>query len=100
MLVVAPAPFIVVSVVPLLAACLGLIRSPLWVLSSVMNAAARGGDAAVFLAFSRQLPINATVRNKGWATWWQVPEPADAPGAAARSVSRDGPSSPANDSQR
>lgn len=87
LMVVALAPFIVLSVVPLLASYIGLLRSPLWALFSILNAMACGGDAAVLLTFAYQLPLNATLRNKGWNTWWHAAEQSHALEPAAGSVS-------------
>jgi hypothetical protein len=64
----------VLSVVPLLASHIGLLHSPLWALFSILNGIASGGDVAICLTLAYQLPINATLQNNGWDTWWHAAE--------------------------
>jgi hypothetical protein len=74
MIVVALAPFIVLSVAPLIASYIGLLRSPLGAIFSVLNSVACGGDVAVCLMLAYQLPISAVLQSKGGDTWWRPAE--------------------------
>lgn len=89
LIVVAFAPFIVLSVLPLIASYFGLLRSPLSALFSTLNAMACGGDVAVCLTLAYQLPINAILHSKGWNTWWHAAEQSHALEPAAGSVSNE-----------
>lgn len=93
LIVVALAPFIVLSVVPLFAAYVGLMRSPLAAVFSILNSVACGGDVAVCLMLVYQLPATAILQNHGGDTWWRPVEPSHAPEPAAGPVSN-GESSP------
>ena len=70
--VVAFAPFLVLSVAPLLVAFVGGPHWPFLMLVSVVNALMCGGDAVICMMLIYQVPFNATVRNKGWDTWWRT----------------------------
>lgn len=65
------APFLVLSVAPLLVAFAGGPRWQLLTLTSVINSMVCGGDVVICLMFSTQIPHDAIMRNKGWDTWWQ-----------------------------
>ena len=66
------APFLVLSVLPLLVAAAGGPRSTFTAAVSVTNALLCGGDAVITVMFLRQIPFNGTMRNKGWDTWWKA----------------------------
>lgn len=83
LIVVALAPFIVLSVVPLFAAYFGLMRSPLAAIFSILNSLACGGDLAVCLMLVYQLPTTAVLQNHGGDTWWRPAEPRHSPELAA-----------------
>lgn len=95
LIVVALAPFIVLSVAPLIASSLGLLPSPLSAIFSILNSLACGGDVAVCLMLAYQLPINAVVQSQGGDTWWRPAEQSHALEPAAGSVSNGEPSPPA-----
>lgn len=78
MIVVALAPFIVLSVSPLIASYIGLLRSPLSAIFSILNSVACGGDVAVCLMLAYQVPIAAVVQSKDGDTWWIPAEQAHA----------------------
>lgn len=71
LMVVALAPFIVLSVAPLIASYIGLMRSPLGAIFSILNSVACGGDVTVCLMLAYQLPINAVLQSQGGDTWWR-----------------------------
>ena len=78
-IVIGSAPFMILSVAPLLVAAVG---GPQWTLLqwvSVVNAMMCGGDAVIGVMIVSQVPFNATLRNKGWNTWWRSGEPGAAP---------------------
>jgi hypothetical protein len=69
-LVMALAPFLVLSVLPLLiAAFVERTPSTLAILSTV-NALCSGGDLVLVAVIASQIPLRAAVRNKGWSTYW------------------------------
>ncbi len=68
------APFLVLSVFPFLAAFMGGFHWQFLALVSIVNALVCGGDAAICLMIAYQIPFNATLRNKGWDTWWRPAE--------------------------
>jgi hypothetical protein len=76
-IVVGLAPFLVLSVLPLLVAFGGGPRWPLVAVVSVVNALVCGGDAVICLMLVCQVPFNATLRNEGWDTWWRPAEHQD-----------------------
>ena len=65
------APFLVLSVAPLLVAFAGGPHWQLLTVTSVMNSMVCGGDVVICLMFSSQIPHDAMLRNKGWDTWWR-----------------------------
>jgi hypothetical protein len=95
MIVVALAPFIVLSVAPLIASYIGLLRSPLGAIFSILNSVACGGDVAVCLMLAYQLPISAVVQSKGGDTWWRPAEQSHALEPAAGPDSNGKSSTPA-----
>ena len=66
------APFLILSVAPWLLAFVGGPHWPLLTFISVMNALVCGGDAMICGMLLYQLPLRATLRNKGWDTWWRI----------------------------
>ncbi len=73
-IVLGSAPFLVLSVAPLLVAAMGGPHWTLLTLVSVVNALMCGGDAIIVVMILSQVPLNATLRNKGWDTWWRPAE--------------------------
>lgn len=73
--IIALAPFVVLSLGPLVISLLIGATSLFWVLLSTFNAATCGGDAVLCWTVVSQVPLRAVVRNKGWDAWWrpQVP---------------------------
>ena len=72
---VAMAPFLVLSVGPFLAELVGGLQSSFLAFVSIVNAVVCGGDAFILVMFLAQIPLSASVRNKGWYTWWRPAEP-------------------------
>jgi hypothetical protein len=70
-MVIGMAPFLVLSLAPLLTAFVGGPHGQFLTLVSVMNAMVCGGDVVICLMLICQVPLNATIRNKGWDTWWR-----------------------------
>lgn len=67
------APFLILTVLPILAAaCLGLAWWPLMVLA-LMNTLHAAGDLTGALLVWFQIPSEAIIRNKGWRTYWTHP---------------------------
>jgi len=75
MILVGLAPILVLSLAPLLLAFVTSATSRLCVMASVVNALVSGGDIFICLLMVAQVPLNASVRNKGWHTWWQATGP-------------------------
>ncbi len=73
-MVLGSAPFCVLSVAPLLVAAVGGPHGTLVTLISVVNALMCGGDTIIGVMILSQVPFNATLRNKGWDTWWRPAE--------------------------
>jgi hypothetical protein len=71
-LLVGMAPFLVLSLAPLLVAFAGGPHWSFLALVSVVNGLVCGGDAAICLMLLYQVPFHATLRNKGWNTWWRL----------------------------
>lgn len=73
-LIMLAAPFVVLSVLPLLATF--LLSGP-WLLLvsflSILHAAFCTGDAVAFLRLLSQAPANALIHNQGWKTYWSIP---------------------------
>lgn len=67
------APFLVLSIAPLLAGLvLGL--APLWiVVMSLLNGLGASADLVGVALVAWQVPPRGRVRNKGLATWWRAP---------------------------
>lgn len=95
LIVVALAPLMILSVAPLIASYMGLLRSPLIAIVSILNSVACGGDVAVCLMIAYQLPINAVLQAKAGDTWWRLAEPSHAMEPAAASDSNGESSTPA-----
>lgn len=71
-LLYASAPFVVLSLLPLLIAfCIESIAL-LCVVVSVMNGLCCGGDLILIILVITQVPLKALVQNEGWSTWWKV----------------------------
>jgi hypothetical protein len=74
LLVVYVMPFFVLSVLPLVV-CLLLRLNPTAVgmvaIVSVVNGMLAGGDITIVGIILWQVPANAVLKNKGWATWWK-----------------------------
>lgn len=74
------APFIALSVMPLLVAC---FYQPVAVMASaiaILNAAFSGLDVANTIVMIWGVPVGALVQNKGWRSYWRIGLPAS-PGA-------------------
>jgi hypothetical protein len=69
------APFIVLSVVPLVVCVLSGTSHPLPVTGSIVNAFLACGDLLGILLLAWQVPRHATVQNQSWRTYWHT-EPA------------------------
>jgi hypothetical protein len=70
-LVMALAPFLVLSVLPLLIAAFVERTPSTLALLSTVNALCCGGDFVLVAVIASQIPLRAAVRNKGWATYWR-----------------------------
>ena len=72
-LLVGLAPFLVLSIAPLLA---GLVvgPTPFWiVVVSLLNGLGASADLVGVVLVAWQVPARGRVRNKGLATWWRAP---------------------------
>jgi Putative zincin peptidase len=65
------APFLIISVAPLVVCALWSIRSDLVMLVSLLNALFACVDLIGAWLLMTQLPSSAMARNKGWETWWR-----------------------------
>lgn len=65
------APFLSISVAPLVVCALWSIRSDLLMLVSLLNALFACIDLIGAWLLMTQLPSSAMARNKGWETWWR-----------------------------
>ena len=72
-LVVFLAPFLVLSMLPLLFAWATAVRSDWIPFVSVLNAAFASGDLLGFMLLGAQIPANTLVRNKGYLSYWKEP---------------------------
>lgn len=70
-ILVATAPFFVLSVGPFVVELIIGSRSAFPALVSIVNALVCGGDAFIMVMFLVQIPLSALMRNKGWYTWWR-----------------------------
>lgn len=71
-LLYASAPFVVLSLLPLLIAyCIPGTALPCAAVS-VMNGLCCGGDLILIVLVITQVPLQALVQNQGWSTWWKV----------------------------
>ncbi len=86
-ILVATAPFLVLSVGPMLVELVGRWQSSFLACVSIVNALVCGGDAFIMVMFLVQIPFIASMCNKGWYTWWR---PADKPGSRSETLSRIG----------
>lgn len=68
------APLGLLSITPLAVVLATGSSSTWWMLVSVINALASGGDVVIVAMVLAQVPKGAALRNKGWDTWWQPPE--------------------------
>lgn len=69
------APFVVLTLVPLLAHAAGLLGRSVeggLAAASTLNAAMASLDLFGALLLYQQVPSSAEVRNKGWQTYWRV----------------------------
>lgn len=70
-IIVAAAPFVVISLIPLaFAHATGLAPKSSMVLS-VVNALVSGGDALICFVMLAQVPLDAMVQSKRWDIWWR-----------------------------
>lgn len=69
--VMVAAPFICITVVPIVVfACLG--QPPIWVaLFMIVNALVSGGDLVAIWLVLKQVPKNAVVRHQSWDAYWK-----------------------------
>lgn len=65
------APFLTISVAPLVVCAVWSIRSDLAMLVSLVNALFACVDLIGAWLLMTQLPARAMARNKGWETWWR-----------------------------
>lgn len=73
-IVILLAPFVLLTLLPLLAHAAGLVAPPLaqgLAAASTVNAALASVDVFGALLLARQVPAAAEVRNQGWQTWWR-----------------------------
>lgn len=73
-LIMLAAPFMMFSVLPLLAAC--MLSGPWLLLASLvslLHCAMCVGDAATLLRILSQAPSGALIHNQGWETYWAIP---------------------------
>jgi hypothetical protein len=80
-IIVALAPFTILSLVPLAVAFLAGSAPTFWMLVSVVNALGCGGDALLCFVMTSQVPLGAVVQSKRWDMWWR-------PAAASRETAR------------
>ena len=72
-IVVGLAPFLVLSIAPLLAGLMFGV-APLWiVVVSLLNGLGASADLVGVALVAWQVPPHGRVRSKGLATWWQAP---------------------------
>ena len=81
-ILIASAPFLVLTVSPMLAELVGRWQSSFLAWVSIVNALVSGGDALIIVMLLVQIPLSASMRNKGWHTWWRPAEPGAAPDPA------------------
>ncbi|MCB0164316.1 MAG: DUF3267 domain-containing protein [Anaerolineae bacterium] len=64
-------PFLVLSLLPII--LIGLLRWPALelVALSIVNGAAASGDIIGLILIGVQVPASASVRNRGWRTYWK-----------------------------
>ena len=64
-------PFLVLSILPIM--LIGLFRWPSLELAalSIVNGAAASGDIIGIILVGLQVPASASVRNRGWRTYWR-----------------------------
>ena len=64
-------PFLVLSILPIM--LVGLLRWPSLELAalSIVNGAAASGDIIGIILVGLQVPASASVRNRGWRTYWR-----------------------------
>jgi hypothetical protein len=73
LLVVYLMPFVILSLLPLLVCLTIRIGSGYLSLISVVNGMLASGDITIVGLIVWQVPANAVLKNKGWATWWKIP---------------------------
>lgn len=66
-------PFAVLSLLPLVVCFTLRMSSGYLTLVSVVNGMLASGDLAITGMILWQIPANAVLKNKGWATWWKIP---------------------------
>ena len=88
-IIVLIAPFVILSVAPLLLTFAGGPHWPTLKMISVANALLCGGDAVICVMIINQVPLNATLRNSGWDTWWRNNTEAEQEGGGSRDNRKD-----------
>jgi hypothetical protein len=66
------APFVVLSVLPLIGCAIVGITHPLPVTGSIVNAFLACGDLLGVLLIVSQIPREATIQNQSWRTYWHT----------------------------
>ncbi|WP_395719162.1 DUF3267 domain-containing protein [Prosthecobacter sp.] len=66
------APFVVLSVMPLIGCAIVGITHPLPVTGSIVNAFLACGDLLGVLLIVSQIPREATIQNQSWRTYWHT----------------------------
>lgn len=78
-MLVAAAPFIVLSLTPLVLAHVAGCVSRFSMMLTIANALVSGGDAILCFVVLAQVPLDGVVQSKQWAIWWRPAEPAHTP---------------------
>jgi hypothetical protein len=67
-------PFVVLTLLPLVAAAI-LRTAPVALAAvSILNGFFACGDQTCMVLLAWQVPSTAIVQNRGWETWWKLPE--------------------------
>jgi len=70
-LVMSAAPFLILSLLPLIVSVLFQASHVFWSILSTVNALLCGGDLIILYLILTQLPANSVIRNQGWNSWWR-----------------------------
>lgn len=70
------APFLVLSILPLILSYCGAPVPAYWSMISIVNAMAASGDLIAAFLLAKQVPWHASVQNIGWKSYWRVGEEA------------------------